>query len=325
MIDTAVRPNARLLRPVLAGVLGSVLGCLAVLALDLRVAPSRPVIAFIPRTSGANFAEDMRRGAETAASQAGYELYWNAPTRADDTDRQIRIAELAVNRGAKALILAPTNPWGVTTLVDRLIQRKVPVVIVQTDSPVPTGPYVTSVAPDQKEFGRIAADRIATITGGSGQVAIIGLDRAKPETLERAESFTQAIKAHPGIEIVAQTSGSIQTLEVEQSTREILSSFPNLKILFAVSADAAQAALLVLQDTQTARKIAVVGCDRDWFLSDNLVDGTIDSLVTANGYQIGYLAVQAALDGTRGRSLAPPVRVGAVLLTRESILKERSR
>ena len=71
----------------------------------------------------------MHHGVEAAALRAGYQLYWNAPTRADDVDRQVRIAERAVDNGAKVLILAPTNPWGVTTLLDRLVRRKIPVVI----------------------------------------------------------------------------------------------------------------------------------------------------------------------------------------------------
>lgn len=308
----------RLLRPIMAGVLGAALGSFAVLVPAFRVAPSRPVIAFVARTSGTNFNEDMRRGAEAAAERAGYQIYWNAPTRADDVDRQIRIVDSAVSRGAKALIIAPTNPWGVTTLIDGLTQRKIPVVIVQTDSPVPTGPYVTSVSPDQMEFGRLAADRITAITGGHAQVAIIGLDRGEPETLARAQSLMRAIRTHPGIEVVAQSSGSIQTLEVEQSTREILKSFPDLKVLFAVNADAARAALLVLQDLKPDPKLSLVACDRDWFLSDDLRDGKLDSLASADGYRIGYQAVLAALDGTRGHPLPPPAHVGVALFTRQA-------
>jgi len=317
--------NKQLVRLILAAALGGAVGSLAVLVPSVRTEPSRPMIAFIPRTTGANFAEDMHRGAEAAAERAGYQLYWNAPTRADDVDRQIRIAQKAVDNGAKALILAPTNPWGVTTLIDSLTRQKIPVVIVQTESPVPTGPYVTSIVPDQAEFGRIAAERIAAVTGGSGQVAVIGLDRGKPETLARAQSFIAAMKAHPEIDVVAQSSGSIQTLEDEQSTREILNSYPDLKALFAVSADAAQSALLVLQDTKPDRKIPVVGCDRDWFLADDLLNGTLDSLVTADGYRIGYLAVDAALNGTRGRPLQQPSPVGAALLTRQGIVDEENR
>jgi ribose transport system substrate-binding protein len=306
-----------LLRAAIAGVLGATVGSFAALVLEFRTAPSRPIIAFVARTSGTNLTEDMRRGAEAAAEGAGYQIYWNAPTRADDVDRQVRIAEKAVERGAEALIIGPTNPWGVTTVIDRLIQRKMPIVVVQTESPVPTGTYVTTVTPDQEDFGRIGADRIAEITGGVGRVAIVGLDRGEPETLARAQSFMDEIEKHPGIEVVAQSSGSVQMLEAEQSIKGILNAYPDLKALFAVSADATQGAMLVLQDAKSDRRISLVGSDRDLFLMDSLRDGKIDSLIAADGYRIGYLAVMAALDGTRGRPLERPVHVRAALLTRK--------
>ncbi|HWA94448.1 MAG TPA: substrate-binding domain-containing protein [Terracidiphilus sp.] len=280
---------------------------------------STPFIAFIPRTTGANFDEDMRRGALPIAHQLGYRIYWNAPTREDDLDRQIDITEAAVRRGAKALIIGPTNSRGITTLLDGLLARKIPVVIVQTEAPIPTGPYLTSVTPNQKEFGRIAAKRIEAVTGGVGQVAIVGLDPGTPETLIRAKSFIQAIAAAPKIEIVAQLPGSVQTLEAEQSTREIVNSFPHLRAIFAVNADATQGAMLALQDLDPQHSISLVGSDRDWFLEQNLSNGKLDSLVTADPNKIGELAMRAAAAGAAGHPLPPPQQVGAFLLIRKDV------
>ena len=307
-------PN-RAARPLTAIVLGAIVGCSLTLYPALRKAPTAPVIAFVPRTSGTNFTEDMHRGAEAAAKTAGYQIYWNAPTREDDLDRQIAIAEKAVQRGAKALILGPTNIWGVTTMVNSLVAKKFPVIFVQTVPAEPTGPYLTSVTPDQVQFGVLAAERIAQATGGTGQVAIVGIDRGTPETLSRAHGFTQAIAADPGIEIVAQSPGAVQTLEAEQSTRELVHSFPRLRAIFAVSANATQGAMVALEDVDPRHAVALVGSDRDLFLADNLHDRKLDSLVAANGYRIGYLAVQAALVGLGGHPLPPPQHVGAELLT----------
>ena len=310
----------RILRPFVAIVAGGCFGCVMALLPTVRTTPSPPVIAFVPRTSGTNFTEDMHRGAEAAARSAGYRIYWNAPTREDDLDRQILIAETAVHRGAKALILGPTNIWGVTTMIDAFVVRKFPVVIVQTEAPVPTGPYLTSITPDQAQFGRLAAGRIAHITGGNGEVAIVGLDRGTPETLARARSFMQAIAAYPGIKVVAQSPGAVQTLEAEQSTREIVNAFPRLGAIFAVSANATQGAMLALQDVDARHAITLVGCDRDLFLADNLHDRKLDSLVTADPYRIGYLAVRAALAGVQGHRLQPPEHVGAELLTQDNLV-----
>ena len=314
-----------MISPGLATLLGGVLGCaLAYVHLHQPVS-SLPVIAFIPRTTGANYDEDMRRGAQAVAQQLGYRVYWNAPTREDDLDRQIQLAEAAVHNGAKALILGPTNSGGITTLIDNLVSQKFPVVVVQTEAPVPTGPYLSSVTPNQDEFGLIAAERIKQVIGGIGQVAIVGLEPGTPETFIRARSFMRAVAKTPQMEVVAQLPGSVQTLEAEQSTREIISSFPGIRAIFAVSADATQGAMLALEDRDPQRTIALVGCDRDWFLEQNLREGKLDSLVTADPTKIGELAFQAAIAGAEGHRLPPPQRVDALLLTRESLQQGNGR
>lgn len=309
-----------MVRPLCALLSGAVLGCLLTLFPSWRQPASPPVIAFIPRTSGTNLTEDMRRGAQAAARRAGYQIYWNAPTREDDQDRQIELAEAAVHKGAKALILGPSNPWGVTTMIGSLIGRRIPVVVVQTDAPIPTGPYLTSVTPDQAQFGKLAADRIAQLTGGHGQVAMVGLGRGTPETLLRAQSFMRAIAAYPGMEIVDQSPGSVQTPEAEQSTRELVNAFPHLNAIFALTADATQGAMLALEASDAQHSIALVGCDRDLFLAVNLQQGKLDSLVAADGYRIGYLAVEAALGGIQKHSLPAPEHVEAVLLTPKNVV-----
>jgi len=305
----------RLIRPLAAVTLGACCGSLVSLYPVLRTAPQPPVIAFVPRTSGTAYTEDMRRGAEAAASSAGYQIYWNAPAREDDVDRQIRIAEDAVNRGARALILGPANPWGVMTMVNQMTARRLPVVFVQTDPVQPSGPYLTSVTPNQAEFGKLAASRVASLANGEGRVAIVGIDRQTPETLLRADGFVHAMAAWPGIKIVAESSGAVQTLEAEQNTRELVSSYPDLKAIFAVSADAAQGALLALKDVDPHHAIALIASDRDLFLIDSLREARLNALVSCNGETIGGLAVQAALEGIRAGHLPQPRHLDPELLT----------
>jgi ribose transport system substrate-binding protein len=192
--------------------------------------------------------------------------------------------------------------------------------MVQAESPIPTGAYLTSVTPDQSQYGRLAADRVFRLTGGAGEVAIVGLDRAMPETLVRAESFVRAIASYPAIQVVAQSQGSVQTLEADQSAREVIRAYPRLRVIFAVSADATQGAMLALENTNPKPAIALIGCDRDLFLVDGLLHGRIDSLIGADAYQIGYLAVRSALAGVEGHHLPAPQQMPPALLTRENIV-----
>jgi ribose transport system substrate-binding protein len=260
----------------------------------------------------------MHRGADRAVREASFRLYWNAPTREDDVDRQISLISSALVNNAKVLILGPTNGPALTTKINEIITRRIPVVVVQTDTPIPAGRYITSVTPDQDAVARLAAMRIIHTLGESGgQVAILGLDRTAPETLQRSQSFLEYMTGDREVQIVAQQRGTSLAAEAEQNAGEVLDAFPHLKALFAVSATATSGAIEAVQRRGLGDSITLVGCDDDFFLTGDLRAGKLDSLVTTNTEQVGYLAAKELLDAIAGRGLPEPRHIEPRLLTRE--------
>ena len=308
--------SSRSLRALVLGALsGLALGAFP--ALQPRLRP--PEITFIPRTSGTLPTEAMHQGANRAAREAGFRLYWNAPTREDDVDRQIVLLSSALDSDTKGLILGPTNGLALTTKINEFVARRIPIVVVQTDTPIPAGPYMTSVAPDQSEMSRLAAERIVNALGSGGEVAILGLDRTAPETLQRSRNFVAYMSSHPAIEIVAQQRGTSLIPEAEQNAGEVLGRFPRLRALFAVSATATEGATLAIQRLGLGDKVVLVGCDDYLFLLRDLRAGRVDSVVTSDGDQMGYLAARSLLDAIHGRALSEPQHIGARLLTRDNL------
>jgi ribose transport system substrate-binding protein len=212
----------------LGGFCGSFIG----LAPVINVAPKLPWIAFIPRTSGTVLTESMHSGAEQAAKEAGYDLYWNAASREDDVDRQILLITSATAKGAKGLILGPTSSSALISTVSGLTSEKIPVAIVQTDAMIPKNQYLTMVSPNQVQFGQLAAHRIAMRLGGNGEVAVIGLNTEEPETFARSRAFIDTLANYPRLEIVIRQHGSSQLQEAEQSAGEVLDMFPKLNAIF---------------------------------------------------------------------------------------------
>ena len=300
---------------VLGALSGFTIGALP--ALHPRLHP--PELTFIPRTSGTLPTEAMHRGANRAAREAGFHLYWNAPTREDDVDRQIFLMSNALKSGTKGLILGPTNGLALTTKINEFVARRIPVVVVQTDTPIPSGRYITSVAPDQNEVSKLAAERILSILNTAGEVAVVGVDRTAPETVQRSRNFVADMSSHPAIRIVAQQSGTSFVPEAEQDAGEVLDRFPRLKALFAVSATATEGAKLAIQRRSLDHSVVLVGCDNYLFLQADLREGRVDSAVTSDSDRMGYLAASAVLDAIRGRPLPAPQRIGARLLTRDNL------
>jgi len=261
----------------------------------------------------------MHRGANRAAREAGFRLYWNAPTREDDVDRQIFLMSNALKSDTKGLILGPTNGLALTSKINEFVARRIPVVVVQTDTPIPSGRYITSVATDQNEVSKLVAERILSILDGGGEVAVVGVDRTAPETVQRSRNFIAYMSSHPTIRMVAQHSGTSFVPEAEQDAGEVLDRFPRLKVLFAVSATATEGAKFAIQRRGLSGTVALVGCDNYLVLQTDLREGRVDSAVTSDNDQMGYLAASALLDAIRGRALPPPQRIGAHLLTRDNV------
>ncbi len=283
----------------------------------LQPASRLPEISFIPRTSGTLPTEAMHRGANRAAREAGFRLYWNAPTREDDVDRQILLLSNALQDNTKGLILAPTNGLALISKINEFVSRRVPVVVVQTDSPIPPGPYITSLEPDQNHMGRLAAERILGVLRVGSELAIVGLDRTAPETLQRARAFVTSAGGHKGIKIVAQQYGTSFVPEAEQNAGEVLDRFPNLKALFAVSATATEGAILAIQRRGLGHKVLLVGCDDYLYLLSDLRAGKVDSVVVPDNDQMGYLAAKTLLAAIHGDALSPRRYITARLLTHD--------
>jgi ribose transport system substrate-binding protein len=300
------------------------LGALSGIALGVfpEVVPGSrsPEITFIPRTTGTDLTEGMHRGADQAAREAGFRLYWNAPTREDDVDRQISLMSSALVNNTRGLILGPTNGPALATKLNEFVARHIPVVVVQTDTPIPAGSYITSVTPDQREVARLAATRILdTLGGGGGQVGVLGFDRTAPETLQRARYFLEYMSSHPEVQVVAQQRGTSLVQEAEQNAGEVLDAFPHLKALFAVSATATAGTMAAIRQRGIGHALVVVGCDDDLFSIRNVRDGSLDSLVITDNERVGHLAAKALLDAIGGHDLPAPWHVEPRLLSRKDL------
>lgn len=300
-------------------VLGALCGVVAGIVPAVHPSSRLPEITFIPRTSGTLPTEAMHRGANRAAREAGLRLYWNAPTREDDVDRQLLLMSNALNNKTKGLILCPTNGLAVTTKINEFVARQIPVVIVQTDTPIPSGPHITSVRPDQNEVGRLAAERMIGDLHGRGEVGIVGLDRTAPETLQRSRSFVAYVGGHSAVKIVARERGTSLVPEAEQNAGAVLDQFPHLKALFAVSATATEGAISAVQQRGLNRKVVLVGCDEYLFLLSDLRAGKVDSVIIADSEQMGYLAARILLDAIHGGALPKPQHIDVHLMTHANV------
>jgi len=310
-------------RPLTAITIASVIlltvGCLG------KRKEEQKVIAVIPKSQAHIFWQTVHAGAVAAGEDCAVKILWKAPTTEADYSQQIRIVEDFITQRVDGIVLAPTDRKALVLYIERAAKERIPLTIF--DSGADTDQYVSFVATDNYQGGVMAAERMARILNGKGKLVVIKVIPGSASTTDRENGFQDTVrkKYHPNMEIVDSRYGMSDRAESLRVTEDLLTAHPNLDGIFAANEPGAVGALQAVRARGTTRKIKIVGFDSSEQLLEGVRDGTIDSLVVQDPFNIGYQGVKTIIDKLNGKN--PPKRLPtrATLITRENMDEEEIR
>jgi ribose transport system substrate-binding protein len=292
---------------------------LSILAVSSGCRSSKPpTIAVIPRTTALILWEAEHAGAESAAHQTGFQIYWNAPTREDDTEEQIALVERVVSEHVQGLVLAPDQSLALMTPVRRAIAHNIPVVIIGSPLSIPAGGKLLYILNDEQQVGYIAAMRVGKILNGAGSIAVVGINPGVSGMTTRLRSFEENLSTRfPNIHIEEYRSDFFNSAQAQHAVEETLDAHPHLDAILALSAMSTRGAYFAFSKRNDLGKIKLIGCDQE--LLPPLRKGEIDSIIIENTYEMGYRAIASIAALQRGESVPSVVQLSPVLVTRENI------
>ena len=274
-------------------------------------------LAVIPKGTTHVFWQSIKAGAEAAGSEFGGQIRWIGPEREGDRERQIQIVEDCLVDKVDGVVLAPLDFKALVPSVEKLADRKVPCVIV--DSGIGTERYVTFAATDNYQGGVIAARRMGEILGGRGRVLVLKYAQGSASTEARENGFLDTIKKEfPGI-AVADARYGLDTVETAlQTAEDLLTRNRDVQGFFACNESTTVGALQALQ-SQHRSEVKLVGFDAAKSLLDGLRAGQIDALVAQNPYKMGYEGVKAVVQNIRGQTVPKQIDTGVALITKDTL------
>ena len=277
--------------------------------------PMPPKIAVIPRTTGTMMWEPEHGGALTAALPLGANIYWNAPTREDDTQRQIELIQRVAAGDYQGLILAPDHSLALVSPVRRAVSQGLPTVVVGSPLAIPPGGLLWYILNDEEAGGRIAAQRIAAMLHSHGSIAILGIDPDINGIMERARSLEQFLAEHyPNIHTVANEMGSFNVPHEQQMAEEILKTHPDLDAVVTLTATSMHGVLSAIRSNPSVHA-RVIAFDSDSMAFD---DPNVDCLILQNTKEMGAEGVHTIFAYLHGESMPAIVQLEPVLVTREN-------
>lgn len=293
------------------------------LALALLAAPlgfAAETIAVIPKGTTHAHWKSVEAGARKAGQELGVDIIWKGPLREDDRAQQIGVVQQFVASGVSAIVLAPLDENALRGPVKSAMDRKIPVIILDSGLKGEAGKdFVSLVATDNRRGGELGGAELARLLNGKGKVVLLRYAEGSASTAEREAGFLDVIRRHPGIEVIVENRYAGATVSTAQdAAMNLLDKIREADGIFCPNESSTQGMLLALRQTGLVGKKTFVGFDTSPALMSALNRGDIQALVAQNPTRMGYLGVVTAVKHLRGEPVEASIDTGCVLVTKEN-------
>ena len=278
-------------------------------------------IVVIPKGTTHSYWKSVQAGAQKAADELGVDMNWRGPLREDDRAQQIAIVEQYVSEGVSGILLAPLDDVALHRPVQSAMDKKIPVVIIDSSLKGEVGKDFTGfVATNNKAGGRIAGEEMVKLLGGKGKVAVLRYAEGSASTVDREAGFLEVMKENPGLEvIVSNRYGGATASESQSTAMNMIDKLREADGIFTPNESTTFGMLLALRQSNLAAKAKFVGFDTSAPLLEALQKGEIHALVAQNPKKMAYEAMKVVVASLRHQPFEQVIDSGAKLVTPENL------
>ena len=258
-------------------------------------------------------------GMRHAASQNGAELL--EANSAGKPDKEIQLINTYIASNVDAIIVSPLSTKASISALARAQEKGIAVITYNTtvESDLPASFIESDQVDLGASTGRVARAYIEKHLGGKANIAVLAAQSQAPEQSSmRVNGFKSEVTKLPGVHIVAEQDAWLAEQAVKK-VGDILTAHPEVDIVWGMNEGGTVGAVMAVKNAGKAGKVVVFGTDTGEQLADFLLsdDNILQAVTGQRPYEIGSMAVEAALHVLKGEPVQKKVSLPGFLLTRE--------
>ncbi|WP_439241492.1 ribose ABC transporter substrate-binding protein RbsB [Lonepinella sp. BR2474] len=273
------------------------------------VALAQDTIALTVSTLDNPFFVSLKQGAEKKAEELGYKLV--VLDSQNDPAKELSNVEDLMVRGAKVLLINPTDSEAVGNAVAIANRNKIPVITL--DRSAAKGEVVSHIASDNVAGGKMAGDFIAEKLGNGVKIIQLEGTAGTSAARERGEGFKQAILAHQ-FDVLASQPADFDRTKGLNVMENLLQSKGSVQAVFAQNDEMALGALRAISAAN--KKVLVVGFDGTDDGVKAVESGKLAATVAQQPELIGSLGVETADKVLKGEKVETKIPVDLKVVTK---------
>ena len=260
-------------------------------------------IALVSKGFQHQFWQAVKTGAEQKAEELGVEITFEGPAAETEVQAQLDMLQAAIDKKPAAIGYAALDPEACVPLYEQAKTAGIP--IVQFDAPCNSDIGLSLSATDSKVAGALAAEHMAELIGGKGEVAIVGHSQINSTGVERRDGFVDKIEAdYPDIKIVDIQYGDGDHVKSADIAKAMIAAHPNLKGIYGTNEGSAIGVVNAVGELGLEPgKLTIIGFDSGASQIDAIKNGTMAGAITQDPIGIGKSVVEAAYKAANGESV----------------------
>ncbi|ADN02990.1 sugar-binding protein [Spirochaeta thermophila] len=231
---------------------------------------------------------------------------------------QVKVIEDLIARKVDGIAISALDDKGLVPVIDEA--TKAGIKVITFDAPAPSSAALTYIGTDNESAGYEAGKKMAELMGGEGEIIILQGGLGATNLNLRTKGFKRAIvEVAPNIKVLDVVDVQGDFAVAVNKTEAVLQAYPNLKAIFAVSAEGAPAAASVLKQQGKAGKIILGGFDDLKDTLEGIRDGSVAFCVVQKTYKMGWLSVEMLLKALKGEEIPKVIDTGVLFVTKENV------
>jgi ribose transport system substrate-binding protein len=263
--------------------------------------------------------EPCYQGFKDAAVKYGVKTEYRA-AKVSEVTQQVEVIESLIARHVDGIAISALDDQALVPVIKEATDAGIKVICF--DAPAPSSKALCYIGTMNEAAGYTGGEMMAKYMNGEGEAAVLQGGLGAANLNERFKGFERALKEKaPKIKLVAREDVQGGRMDVAMNkTETLLQAHPNLKAIFAVSAEGAPAASAVLKEQKKSGKILVGGFDDQRDTLAGIRDGTVQFCIAQKTYKMGYLSVETLLDAMAGKPIAQKeIDTGVLIITKDNV------
>jgi ribose transport system substrate-binding protein len=275
-------------------------------------------VVLLQGVRGDEFYVSMGCGAKAAAQKLGnVSVSIDGPAKFD-ASLQIPILNALVAKKPDVIMMAPTDTKALIAPMKAAKAAGIKVIEVDTHVTDPSI-SVSKIASDNIKGGREAAVALAGLTRSKGEWMVMNVKPGISTTDQRQKGFELQIKKYPGVKYLGAQFDDDDAAKAASITSAQLAAHPKMNGIFGANLFSAEGAATGVRNAGKTSQVRIVGFDAGPAQVQQLKQGLVQALVAQEPYDIGYQAVQQAVNAANGKPVKAKIQTGLVIVTKKNI------